>query len=150
MGREQAINKLHLGNQVLLAMLCVISLPMTWLHVYTLSRSDRINNDSHTVDVPGYKASMDLYGFEIHLWLPIALCLMLSIILMLKCYRLASFSTWQTDAIVLLISLMILLPLWPCCLGSAYIGLGWVLGAFSATVSVFEYFTKWRAGISER
>jgi hypothetical protein len=117
---------------------------MTWLHVYTESGETVASNNRRVSDAHGYDSAIDCYGFDVNLWLPIALSIALSAILVVKGYGIATFAKWQIDLMALVIVASILLPLWPCYLGKGYIGLGWYLGAICAILTVTEYITKFR------
>ena len=122
-----------------------ISVPMTWLHVYTESVETAASSNRRVSDAHGYDSAIDCYGFDVNLWLPIALSIALSAILVVKSYGIATFSNWQIDLMSIAIVASILLPLWPCYLGKSYVGLGWCLGSICAILTVLEYTTKFRS-----
>ncbi len=118
---------------------------MTWLHVYAETNEAVVSNNRRVHDAYGYSASIEYYGFDVSLWIPVALSIALSATLVLRGYEIANFAKWQLDLLALAIVGLILLPLWPCYLGTGYIGLGWCLGALSAVLTVLQYGTKFRA-----
>ena len=117
---------------------------MTWLHVYTEAGETVAPSNRRVSDAKGYSASIEYYGFDVDLWLPVALSIALSGILILKGYGIATFAKWQIDLMALVIVASILLPLWPCYMGKAYVGLGWYLGTICAILMVREYIAKSR------
>ena len=122
-----------------------ISLPMTWLHVYADAGRAAASLDRRVSGATGFGASIELYGFDVNLWIPIVLSIALSTIVIFKGYGLVEFSRWRIDFIACLIAVLILLPLWPCYLGSAYAGLGWYLGAACVGLTIFTYVTEFRS-----
>ena len=117
---------------------------MTWLHVYTEGGQTAAPHSPLVAEAPGYGSSIDLFGFEVELWMPVAIAVSLAVILVLQAYDIASFQRWKTDAMALLIAASILLPLWPCYRGIAYPGLGWYCGALCAILALSEYLSKHR------
>ena len=90
---------------------------MTWLHLYTETGETVAPSNRRVFDAHGYAASIEYYGFDVDIWLPVALSIALSVILVLKGYGIATFAKWQIDLMALVIVASILLPLWPCYLG---------------------------------
>lgn len=117
---------------------------MTWLHVYIENAENVAPINRRVSDAKGYSASMEYNGIDVDLWLPVALSIALSAMLVLKGYGIATFAKWQIDLMALVIVASILLPLWPCYMGKGYVGLGWYLGATCAILMVREYITKFR------
>jgi hypothetical protein len=122
----------------------LVSLPMTWLHVYAESRRVNAFQNLSVDDAVGYSASMDLYGFDVVLWLPVSISIVLAMFFVLRGYDLVSLNRWKTDSMAVLVAASILLPLWPCYSGTCYPGLGWYFGALCAVLVVSEYVTKFR------